>query len=228
MRTNTTLVLVIVLLVVLGAVVVLVFGQPEAPEPSASSQPTEQSELATVARAFNDLAQVRAFAPPSDRVGVLGGSLFVVEDGALAKRLEQALGWPLERAVEDGMTSIGGLAAAAELLIRPPKLLVVDIGRDDTSAGVPVEQTSAAVRELVAKAVALGVKVAVIGGVGTDGNDRLATIVKSSISPSARFVDASPLLLDPTYRSSPTALNARGIELLGDQLAAVLLELRGA
>lgn len=228
MRTNTTLALMIGVLAVLGLVLAFVVSRPEQPRSPLVNQFGEPTGVVAVVEAFSTLARVQPLTPPDDRVALVGGSLFTAERDALGQRVELVLGWPLERVVTDGMTSVDALTAVAQVLVHPPKLMVLDLGRDDASAGVTIEQTTTALRELVAKASGLGVKVVVLGGVGTDGNDRLATIVTSAVSPTARFIDASPWLLDAAYRINPATLNARGVEQLGNQVVATLQELRGS
>jgi hypothetical protein len=227
MRLNSALLVLTGAFVVVGLVLVIVLARPRSSGNRLVNQSTATGQPTTVAEAINSLTQVTPAEPPADRVTFIGGSLLTVDGGASVKQVESELEWPVETVTEEGMSTVVGLAAAAGVLVNPPKLMVVDLGRTDGRAGLSISETTSGLLALATKVKLAGVALVIIGGVGVDGNDQLAAIMKNAIGSRARFVDASPLLLDPTFRIDPGTLNARGVDALAAQLVSVLKELRG-
>ncbi|MBI4426397.1 MAG: hypothetical protein HY567_02375 [Candidatus Kerfeldbacteria bacterium] len=228
MRLNSTLLVLTGVFVVVGLILVVVVARPRSSNNRPINQSAAPGEPATIAEAISSLTRVTPVTPPADRVTLIGGTLLTVENAAVPKRIEQEVGLPVESRTKENMTTVEGLAAATRVLTNPPKLMVVDLGRTDSGAGLSVSETTAGLAALAAKAAQAGTVLVVVSGVGVDGNDQLAAIIKIAVGSRARLVDASPLLLDANFRVNPSTLNVRGVDVLAAQLVTVLKELRGA
>ncbi len=160
--------------------------------------------------------------PPGKRVVLLGNSMVGIPADALSKRLEDGMKLPVTVDYGAAMTSTDAIGALLKLFTKPPRYLVVDIGRYDSERGIDRGTTLSNISMVTTKAAELGVKTIVIGGIGSDGDINFSAAVRSGIGSSALFVDASPLLLDPDTRTSPLELNIQGAAALATMVQKAL------
>ncbi len=220
MRTNTILGIVIGLLLLVGLALGGWF---------LLSEQTKQSEVSVQPKAnvpeqiqnLENLLTFRSASPPDDRVVLLGNSLIQTNTDILRTRLNEALQRRVEAVPLSG-TSGDAVVEAKTVLQKPPKQLVLDLGRFDAAEGIQPQDTVANISAIVTTATRNGVQVVVIGGVGSDGDIQFASLLRSTAEPRAKFVDASTLLLSSAYRDSPTVLNRDGTGRLAEMLVTAL------
>lgn len=218
MRTNTLLGTVIGLLLLVGLVVggwFLLSGRTKQ-----SGTPGQLN--VNVPEHLQNLEKLLAFrstVPPDDRVVLFGNSLVQPPADIIRARLGEELKRPVEVVSLNG-TSQKAVVEVKTILQKPPKQLVLDLGRFDAAEGVEPQDTVANIGTIVTTATKNGVEVVVIGGVGSDGDIQFASFLRSIAEPPAKFVDASTLLLSGAYRDSPTVLNREGT----NRLAGLLVE----
>lgn len=219
MRTNTLLTAVITSLVVLAVVLGGFFlWQREARSPSETNvNSTIPEETQNVIKLLN----VQPVLKPDDRIVTFGGSLISENSAVMTQQLTDGLKLKVEVVVVPG-TSAEAVVEMTKLLERPPKLLILDVGRFDGGEGLDLETTKTNVSAMAKKAQELGLTMVFIGGVGSDGNTQLADLLRLALPQGMTFVDASPLLLASTSRTSSTTLNAVGTEKLAGMLVDAL------
>jgi len=172
---------------------------------------------------INALINARWNGITEERIELLGSSLINVPDGALAQQLSTDSKIKTHVTYAERMTSRDGIGLVAALLSeKPPRYLVLDLGRYDAQNDIPLDVTMSNISMIVSKASSTGVIPVVLGGVGSDGSINLASSLSLTAGTTGRFIDVSLLLLDPLLRVSPTELNADGTVKLSGLIAQAL------
>ncbi len=171
-------------------------------------------------RALNELLMVQPTAALEEKIFVYDSGLLSDSIAVARERLEEGLHLPVEILRVPGITSRQAIVDLTPRLRTPPQYFVVDLGRFDRAAGIQENEMTLNLTSIVQKILDLGGSAMVIGSLSSDGNTRFAETVRAILPGSAKFIDATPLLLTPSFRMSPTELNAEGARKLAEQLIA--------
>lgn len=168
------------------------------------------------------LIDLRPLAAPDERILLFGDSLVTSTNDIVRTTLEKGVGLAVEIDRRPRGTSRDAIVALTTALKRPPKFLILDVGRYDSVGGISEQQTVANLRLIFSKTETVGSVPILVAGISSDGNARFADLLRPAVGGQGVFVDAALLLLTSSFRTSATELNDVGAQKLAEQLLQVV------
>ncbi len=223
MRNRTIILVVIAVVVIAGSAWWLIY---RAGRPADRSTVVNQNRNAAQAQFDKDLdafARADWRGDLDDRVELIGGSLVNVPENVMSGRIAAVTKRTVHVNFTDGMTTRQAISALSTMLgNRPPKTIVLDVGRYDSSNGIGTQETAGNIAAILLKSEDIGIRVVVIGGIGSDGNVDFASVVRPVVTEPSVFIDASAMMQNPELRTSPVELNEAGAAMLAEQVSAIV------